>query len=92
MKKKETKPAQELEFRAKRTIILSPLICLPGFNRDFSSKDFFIFETFNNRDRTYKHSYLPVRCYCTKLFKVSKRGSRSAHAIVFTQQEKFRYN
>ena len=46
---KETKPAQELEFRGIRTIILS---CSPGFNRDLSSKDFFILETFNNRDRT----------------------------------------
>ena len=86
---KETKPAQELEFRVIRTFILSSLICSPGFNRDLSSKDFFILERLII---VIAHTYLPFRCYCTKLFKVSKRGSRSAHAIVFTQQEKFRYN
>ena len=86
---KETKPAQALEFRVIRTFILSSLICSPGFNRDLSSKDFFILERLII---VIAHTYLPARCYCTKLFKVSKRDSRSAHAIVLTQQEKFRYN
>ena len=61
---KETKPAQELEFRGIRTFILS---CSPGFNRDLSGKDFFILETFNNRDRTYLSS-------CSLLFHYVVQG------------------
>ena len=58
------KTCSRLEFRGIRTFILSGS---PGFNRDFSSKDFFILETFNNRDRTHLSS-------CSLLFHCVVQG------------------
>ena len=71
---KETKPAQELEFRVIRTFILSSLICSPGFNRDLSSKDFFILETFNNPDRTHLSS-------CSLLFHYVVQGQKTWQSV-----------